>query len=68
MKGGEIERVPVRTDNPIRKTSWKQAADLVKKLETQAPVGFRNIIQKDFTESGINLIATRKIQKPQNTS
>jgi CxxC motif-containing protein len=63
VKGGEIERLPVRTDNPIRKASWKQAADLVKELETQAPVGFRDIIQKDFTEDGINLIAARKILK-----
>jgi CxxC motif-containing protein len=56
--------VPVRTDSPIKKASWKQAADLVKELKTKAPVGFRDIIQKDFTEKGINLIATRKIQKP----
>ena len=56
--------VPVRTDSPIRKASWKKAADMVKELEAPAPVGFRDIIKKDFTENGINLIATRKIQKP----
>lgn len=53
--------VPVRTDSPIRKKSWKQAADLVRKLKVSAPVGFRDIIVKDFTEDGINLIATRQI-------
>jgi CxxC motif-containing protein len=56
--------VPVRTDSPIKKASWKQAAGLVKELEAPAPIGFRDIIQKDFTEKGISLIATRKIQKP----
>ncbi len=61
--GGDIEMVPVRTDSPIRKAGWKKAAGMVKELEVQAPVGFRDIIHKDFTENGINLIASRKIPK-----
>jgi CxxC motif-containing protein len=63
VKGGEIELVPVRTDRPIRKGNWKKAAELVKELKVPGPVGFRDILKEDFTEKGINLIATREISE-----
>ena len=63
VNGGEIRLVPVRSDRPIKKDRWKKAAEIVKGLETGAPVGFGAVIMKDFTEKGINLIATREIKE-----
>jgi CxxC motif-containing protein len=63
VKGGGLSLVPVRSDKPIKKDRWKQAADLVKCLEVGSPVGFNETIKKDFTEKGINLITSRRVEK-----
>ena len=61
--GGEINLVPVRTDRPIRKNKWKQARESARILDVKAPVRSGSVIKGNFTEEGINLIATREINK-----
>lgn len=63
VDAGDPGLVPVRTDNPIKRQRWQQAAATVKKLEVKAPVGFNEVVEKDFTEEGISLISTRQIGK-----
>lgn len=63
VNNGEIKLMPVRTDRPIKKGNWKKAIRIIKKLELEAPVNFGSIIIKDFTNTGINLISTRKIEE-----
>ena len=63
VNGGEVRLVPVRTEKPIKKDEWRHAAGIIKGLEIDAPVGFGSVIMEDFTEKGIDLIASRDIKR-----
>ena len=62
VSNGEIKLVPVRTSEPIRKGEWKNGRDIIKGLSIAAPVGFGEVLMKDFTEKGIKLIAAREVR------
>jgi len=57
--GGEIPLVSVKTTGSIPKESLKDAMRLVGRMAVEAPVEPGQIIQKDFMEAGIDLIATK---------
>jgi CxxC motif-containing protein len=59
---GELSRVPVRSTKPIKRENLFKAMEIAKNVKLHAPVGFGQIIIKDFTEKGIDLISTWEVK------
>lgn len=60
----ETDRLlPVRTDKPIPKPMLFEAMRQINELEAAAPVKVGDVIKADFITKGVNLIATKTIEK-----
>lgn len=55
--------LPVKTDKPILKEKLKKAMKRVAKLQVSAPITVGDIVAKNFTEKGINLVSTKTVEK-----
>ena len=66
IKGGEIARVPVKTAAPIPKDKIFVALDEIKTVELAAPVEIGDVIVKNVAGSGVDVVATRKVEKINN--
>ena len=55
--------LPVKTDKPISRDKLKKAMKRISKLQVKAPVTVGDIIAKNFTEKGINLVSTKSVEK-----
>ena len=62
VTGGAAPLVSVRTTDSIPKEKLMEAMDHISKLAVQAPVELGQILQKDFIETGIDLIATKAVK------
>ncbi len=60
---GELPLLSVRTDGPIPKRLIFDVMKIVKKIEVKAPVKRGDVIMKNILNTGVNLIATRTVQK-----
>ncbi len=63
VKDGIYPLCPVWTENPIPKSKIFALLSEIKKIEVKAPVKINQIILENFLGSGINIIATRNIEK-----
>ena len=63
LNGSEIKFMPVKTDKPIEKDKIFEAMRIINKIKTDAPVKMGDILYRDFTENGINLVAGRDAEK-----
>ncbi|MCL5986007.1 MAG: DUF1667 domain-containing protein [Actinobacteria bacterium] len=63
INDGELPRVPVRSTKPIKRENLIKAMEMVKNIKLHAPVGFGQIIIKDFTENDVHLIATWEVKE-----
>ncbi len=61
VTGAALPRLPVKTDNTIPKALVPDAAAALSRIAVQAPVRCGAIIQTNFAENGVNLIATRDL-------
>ena len=61
--GGVMPLVSVRITDSIPKEKLKEAMKLISTLSVEAPVEPGQIIQKNFVEPGINLIATKAVKR-----
>ena len=59
--GGEIDRVPVKTAEPIPKDKIFAALLEIKKTAVDAPVRIGDIIVKNVAGTNVNVVATRDI-------
>jgi CxxC motif-containing protein/thioredoxin reductase len=59
--GGTIPLVSVKTTGTIPKEKLRDAMKLVSKLAVEAPVKQGQILQSDFIEEGIHLVATKAV-------
>ena len=57
--GLDLKMIPVRTDKPIPKAKQFEAMERIRKINLSKPVKLNEVIEKDFIEQGVNLIATR---------
>ena len=58
--GLTLKMIPVRTDKPIPKARLFDAMKKVKEMRVDKPVCCGDIIEENFLELGVNLIATRE--------
>ena len=63
IKSETSSLLPVKTDKPISKDKLKKAMKRVSKLQVEAPISVGDIIAKNFTEKGINLVSTKSVEK-----
>ena len=64
LNGAKRKFLPVRTDKPIAKDKIFDAMKIINKIKINAPFKIKmgDVIYPDFTESGINLVASRDIE------
>jgi thioredoxin reductase/CxxC motif-containing protein len=60
---GVIGVLSVRSTGPIRKGEWERAAAVAGSVEVRAPVTCRQVVVKDFLEQGIDLVATKDVDR-----
>jgi CxxC motif-containing protein len=63
LNGGQIKLLPVKTDKPIQKDKIFDAMQLIHKIKADAPIKMGDVIYRNFTENGINLIAGKDARK-----
>jgi len=55
--------LPVKTDKPISDDKLKKAMKRISKLQLKAPINVGDIIIRNFTEKGINLVSTKTVER-----
>lgn len=63
VKSEVSEFLPVKSDKPIEKDKIAKAMKRIARVSVKAPVEMGDIIIKNFTEKGINLISTKTLEK-----
>ena len=61
--GGELERLPVATSAPIPKEDIFKVMAEINKASINAPVKIKDVVIKDVLGLGVDIIATRNINK-----
>lgn len=62
VEGGEIEMVPVKTESDVPKGKIFDCAKELKTVKVKAPINIGDIILENIAGTGVNVIATRKIE------
>ena len=55
--------LPVKTDKPISDEKLKKAMKRISKLQLKAPIMVGDVVARNFTEKGINLISTKTVER-----
>ena len=55
--------LPVKTDKPISDDKLKKAMKRIAKLQLKAPIMVGDVIIRNFTEQGINLVSTKTVER-----
>lgn len=63
IENARIPLIPVRSENPIPKDMLSQVMDEIAKITVHAPVIMGDIIVENVIQTGINIIATRSLEK-----
>lgn len=61
LEGGKVNRIPVRTQEEIPKSSIKECMAILRQLHTVAPVTRGEVIIADLNGTGVDLIASRSM-------
>lgn len=62
-QGLSLKMVPVKTDKPVPKAKIPEAARAIKKIRVNSPLSVGDIVMPDFLGLGVNLVATRSVQR-----
>ena len=63
IKGGNLPRLPVRTDREIPKDKIFESMKIINEIEVEAPISMGDILVEDILESGSNIVASRSLRK-----
>lgn len=63
VKKGELPLVPVKTAQPIPKNKMLEAMKETALIKVKAPINLGQVIVKDIAATGVELVATRSINK-----
>lgn len=62
VKGGELPVVSVKTASDIAKGRIQDCIDVLKNIELAAPVELGEVVVENICGSGVNVIATRRVE------
>ena len=60
---GVLPLVSVRSNKPVAKDKLTEIVQLLKTIEIKAPVEFHQVIYKNIFNTGVDIIATRRVEK-----
>lgn len=60
---GVLPLVSVRSNKPVPKDKLVEIVRFLKTIEIKAPVEFQQIIYEDIFNTGVDIIATRRVEK-----
>ena len=63
IEGAKLPRLPVKTAEPVPKEDIFKIMDIINQVKVKAPVKVGDIIIKDILGLGINIVATRSMEK-----
>ena len=63
IKSEVISRLPVKSDRPVLKGEIEAVLKEIYKLDVVPPVQCGDVLIRDFKNEGINVVATRSIEK-----
>lgn len=63
VEGGEIEVVPVKTQGDIPKGKIFSIVEELKNVKVTAPINVGDVIIENICDTGVNIVATRKINR-----
>lgn len=66
VEDGEIDVLPVKTEKDIPKSKIPDCIKCLQGVVVKAPINIGDVIFKDVSNTGINVIATRSIRKKSN--
>jgi CxxC motif-containing protein len=63
LAGGPLERLPVRAAEPVPKPKVREFVTALAGVVVQAPVAYGQVLVSDVAGTGIDVIATRQIDR-----
>lgn len=63
VNNGFLKRIPVRTSDAIPKGLLFEAMDVINKVTLEAPVSMGDIIVENLLDTGVDLIASRSLDR-----
>jgi CxxC motif-containing protein len=63
IKGAKWAMLPVRTDRPIPKRLLFRVIEELTDIERRAPVKMSDVIVRDIADTGVNIVATRSMNR-----
>ncbi|WP_027625820.1 DUF1667 domain-containing protein [Clostridium lundense] len=66
VEDGEIDVLPVKTEKDIPKSKISDCIKCLQGVVVKAPINIGDVIFKNVSNTGINVIATRSISKKSN--
>jgi CxxC motif-containing protein len=63
VDNGTLPLIPVRTDKPLLKEKLKDVLKIIAQKQTKAPIKMGDVLIEDILEMGINIIASRNLEK-----
>ncbi|MBI6873898.1 DUF1667 domain-containing protein [Clostridium aciditolerans] len=63
VEGGEIGVVPVKTETDIPKEKIFDCIKALKGIVVKAPINIGDIIVENILDTGVNIVATRKVDE-----
>ena len=63
VKNGHLPLVSIRTDKPIPKSKIFEVMARISRKKVQAPVKIGDIIIKNVVNTGVNIIATKNVNR-----
>ena len=61
LTGAKIKLMPVKTSRPIKKENLFEGMNIINGIKISAPVKMGDVLFKNFTEDGTDLVAGRDI-------
>ena len=63
ISNARIPLIPVKSSEPIPKTKLMEVMDDISKVVVNAPVIMGDVLIENVSETGINIVATRSLEK-----
>jgi CxxC motif-containing protein len=63
---GILPCLPVRSETPVPKNMVRKCIHALNRIRVQAPIACGDIIYEDILGTGINIIASRKLEKKED--